>query len=69
MGPEFDSWLTQYLVVVVQLVERQIVDLVVEGSSPFDHPFFRKFYAFVAQLDRVTDFESDGRGFEPLRTR
>lgn len=27
------------------------------------------FFAPVAQLDRVADFESVGRGFEPLRAR
>ena len=31
------------MVVVVQLVERQIVVLVVEGSSPFGHPILNKF--------------------------
>ena len=69
------------------MVERQIVVLVVEGSSPFVHPFFRQLnsdncfiiiflynyvvagYAFVAQLDRVADFESVGRRFESCRTR
>ena len=29
------------MVVVVQLVERQIVVLVVEGSSPFVHPILK----------------------------
>ena len=50
------------------MVERQIVDLIVEGSSPFFHP--RKFNnALLAQLDRVTDFESAGRRFESYRAR
>ena len=40
------------------VVERQIVDLVVMGSSPIGHS------APVAQLDRATDFESVGRTFE-----
>ncbi len=47
--------------------------LVVAGSSPVTHPIhiFIKFlpvlYAPVAQLDRASDFESAGRGFESLR--
>lgn len=49
---------------VVQLVEPQIVDLVVVGSSPTVH-----ILASVAQLDRATDFESVGRTFEPCRTQ
>ena len=40
------------------VVERQIVDLVVMGSSPIGHS------APVAQPDRATDFESVGRTFE-----
>ena len=44
MCPGFESLLARhyitYLVDVVQLVERQIVVLVVEGSSPFVHPIF-----------------------------
>ena len=47
------------------MVEHQIVVLVVEGSSPFVHPAL----AFVAQLDRVPDFESVGRRFESCRAR
>ena len=48
------------------------------GCRGFDprHPPIRFFgsgaltiYAFVAQLDRATDFESVGRGFESLRTQ
>ncbi len=46
------------------MVERQIVDLVVEGSNPFFHP-----KALLAQLDRVSDFESAGRRFESYRAR
>lgn len=49
-------------------VERQIVDLVVEGSNPFGHPK-NPFNAFVAQPDRATDFESVGRTFESCRTQ
>ena len=49
-------------------VERQIVDLVVEGSNPFRHPK-NPFNAFVAQPDRATDFESVGRTFESCRTQ
>ena len=52
------------MVGVAQSVEPQIVDLVVEGSSPFIHPSNN---APVAQLDRAPDFESVGRGFESLR--
>ena len=42
MCPGFESLLARHLLVVdvVQLVERQIVVLVVEGSSPFVHPIF-----------------------------
>ncbi len=49
------------MVNVVQLVERQIVILVVAGSSPVIHP---KLFAPIAQLDRAPDFESVGRRFE-----
>ena len=48
------------------MVERQIVDLIVEGSNPFFHPT-NFTIALVAQLDRVTDFESAGRRFESYR--
>ena len=59
------------MVDVVQLVERQIVDLVVEGSNPSRHPLLPKrvAFAFVAQLDRATDFESVGCTFDPCRTQ
>ena len=40
------------------MVERQIVDLVVEGSNPFFHP-----------LDRASDFESAGCRFESCRAQ
>ncbi len=49
------------MVNVVQLVERQIVVLVVAGSSPVIHP---PLVASIAQLDRAPDFESVGRRFE-----
>ena len=42
------------------MAERQIVVLIVAGSSPVPHPCL----AFVAQLDRAPDFESVGRRFE-----
>ena len=59
------------------MVERQIVDLVVEGSNPSRHPLLQDTVieadtcrdAFVAQLDRAADFESAGRTFEPCRTQ
>ena len=55
------------------MVEHQIVDLVVAGSSPVIHPSAAMLHstvhdAFVAQLDRVPDFESVGRRFESCRT-
>ena len=50
---------------VAQLVERLTVDQVAEGSSPFSRPI-SVFRAPVAQLDRASDFESEGRGFESL---
>ena len=60
-------------------VERQIVDLVVVGSIPTRHPSLLLVLtvtlsslveqnAFVAQLDRATDFESVGCTFEPCQT-
>ena len=62
------------MVGIVQSVERQIVDLVVAGSSPVTHPVRTGrsegavyVYASVAQLDRVPDFESVGRRFESCR--
>ncbi len=45
------------------MAERQIVVLIVAGSSPVPHPCL----AFVAQLDRAPDFESVGRRFESCR--
>ena len=49
------------------MVEFKIVDLAVAGSNPVIHPFPNN--AFVAHLDRVTDFESVGSPFEPGRTQ
>lgn len=62
---------------VAQVVECQTVDLVVVGSNPITHPSPSPqsgsgpvpFHAFVAQLDRATDFESVGRRFESCRTQ
>ena len=54
------------------MVEPQIVDLVVAGSSPVFHPFFilELFSsAPVAQLDRASDFESAGYRFEPCQVQ
>ena len=64
--------LPRYMVPVVQLVERQIVDLVVVGSSPIGHTALRSvaaYLAFVAQPDRAVDFESEGCTFKSCRTR
>ncbi len=59
------------MVGVAQLAEHQVVALGVVGSSPITHPIFSFFQsqAPVAQLDRASDFESAGRGFESLRAR
>ena len=38
MGQEFESLQARHLVNIVQLVERQVVVLVVAGSSPVIHP-------------------------------
>ena len=60
------------MVDVAQLAEHQVVALGVVGSSPIIHPilFFPDLFpAPVAQLDRASDFESAGRGFESLRAR
>ena len=55
-----------FVVGIAQLVERRIVVPDVAGSIPVSHPkLFRR--APVAQLDRATDFESEGRGFESLQ--
>jgi hypothetical protein len=36
---------------------------------PFEMVYNYKRYVPVAQLDRVSDYESEGRGFESLRAR
>ena len=54
------------MVGVAQLVECWIVAPVVAGSSPVAHPKI-VIQAPVAQLDRVPDFESEGRRFESCR--
>jgi hypothetical protein len=57
------------------MVEPQIVVLVVAGSSPVGHPtsildLRLKIRAVpVAQLDRASDFGSEGWGFESLQAR
>ncbi|TXT42501.1 MAG: hypothetical protein FD137_2132 [Spirochaetes bacterium] len=67
------------MVGVAQVVECQTVDLVVVGSNPITHPEPETCAkvngigsaprdAFVAQLDRATDFESVGRRFDSCRT-
>ena len=55
------------MVGVVQLVERQFVVLVVAGSSPVAYPILeinrvttQYEEALVAQLDRASDFGSEG---------
>lgn len=52
------------MVDVVQLVEHQFVALGVAGSSPVVHPINDyeppKEEALVAQLDRASDFGSEG---------
>ena len=45
------------------VVERQIVDLVVEGSNPFFHPK----PSARSSTDRASDFESAGYRFESCR--
>ena len=62
-----------FAVGVAQEVEYQTVDLVAVGSNPITHPrphpVAALVYAFVAQLDRATDFESVGRRFDSCRTQ
>ena len=53
------------MVGVVQLVERQFVALVVAGSSPVAYPINLRYLTYseaapVAQLDRASDFGSEG---------
>ena len=53
------------------------MDLVVVGSNPIRHPLIKALNkisafinsAFVAQLDRASDFESAGRTFESCQTQ
>src|SRR5262249_37696006 len=54
------------LATIAQLVEHRTVAPRVSGSSPLGRP---RFHAPVAQLDRASDFESEGRGFNSLRAR
>lgn len=55
------------MVAVAQLAERLTVDQVVAGSNPASHPIL--LCAPVAQLDRASDFGSDGCGFKSCRAR
>ena len=52
---------------VAQLVEPLTVDQVVAGSSPVSRPIEIEDNASVAQLDRASDFGSEGRGFKSFR--
>ena len=54
---------------VVQLVEHLTVDQDVAGSNPVFRPnvSFSYICASVAQLDRASDFGSEGRGFKSFR--
>ncbi len=54
------------LATIAQLVEHRTVAPGVSGSSPLGRP---DSFAPVAQLDRASDFESEGRGFDSLRAR
>ena len=50
------------------VVERQIVDLVVEGSNPFFHPLLSSERRCArSSTDRASDFESAGCRFESCR--
>ncbi len=55
------------MVRIAQLVEHRIVVPGAAGSNPVSHPNFFMILAPVAQLDRASDFESAGRGFESLQ--
>ncbi len=44
------------------MVERRLAKANVAGSNPVSRSIY--LYAPIAQLDRVTDFESGGRRFE-----
>ena len=52
--------MTHHMVAVVQLVERQIVILVVVGSSPIGHPIIMGY----RQAAKAPDFDSGIRRFE-----
>ncbi len=39
----------------------------VVGSNPITHPIYSTFHALVAQLDRASDFGSEGYGFDSYR--
>ncbi len=54
------------MVPLAQLAEHSPVERVVTGSSPVRHPNSHS-CALVAQLDRASDFGSEGWGFESLR--
>ena len=56
------------MVVVVQLVERQIVILVVVGSSPIDHPKNADVAKLVDALDLGSSGEICGSSSLPIRT-
>lgn len=51
------------MVSIAQLEERRTVDPNAAGSNPATHPCF----APVAQLDRASDFGSDGYRFKSCR--
>ena len=51
------------------MVERQIVDLLVEGSIPFFHPTTSLGGSALSSKDRASDFESAGCRFESYRAR
>lgn len=59
------------MVVIAQLVEHLTVAQSAVGSNPTSHPMRLSdlFEAPVAQLDRASDFGSDGWGFESLQAR
>lgn len=46
------------------MVEHLTVDQAAVGSNPTSHPILKNLQALVAQLDRASDFGSEGWGFE-----
>ena len=60
MGQGFESLKTHHVVDVVQLVERQIVILVVVGSSPIVHPT----KIGMSPSGKAPDFDSGIRRFK-----